>query len=91
MKQLITPIEYFQRIPAEYIPDKEGLIKAREEQMAAQQAAQAAQGQAMAAAPQITPDAIMGGLSPEDQQYIQEHPEVLERAQQFMQGGATGA
>jgi hypothetical protein len=65
-KGKISDIEYFQRIPDGFIPDKQELIDSRLKMQKMQ-----------TVSPQITPEAIMQGMSPEEQQYLQEHPELL--------------
>jgi hypothetical protein len=77
----ISDIEYFERIPSAHVPDKEGLIATRKQQLALAQQQQ----QMMAQAPQITPEAIMSQLTPEEQEAVRANPEILDRA--FRQPG----
>ena len=72
----ISDIEYFERIPSAHVPDKEGLIATRKQQLALAQQQQ----QMMAQAPQITPEAIMSQLTPDEKEAIRANPEILDRA-----------
>jgi hypothetical protein len=68
----ITEVEYYERIPSSIIPDKKGLVDSRKAIMAQQQA--------MANAPQITPEAIMAQLTPEEQEAVRANPALLDEA-----------
>lgn len=67
----ITDIEYFERIPDQFIKDKQGLIEARKKIQQEQEA------MAKASNKPITGQDLMGSLSPEEQQYLQENPDLL--------------
>jgi hypothetical protein len=92
-KQLISDIEYFERIPDGFIKDKQGLLDSRkamqeQEALMAEQQAQQPEAQPAVEQQQISVEEVMASLLPEEQAAIANDPaKQAQIADMIMQGG----